>query len=120
MLPDLQTMIRFTDGEIMNEEVSLSEREEDFYNENEEFLNNRRNLLDEKRHDRKNKRSKDPHWLKCPKCACQMHEFKLLDIIVEQCEGCSGLFFDNGELETLLGISDRRGFFTSVKRVLYN
>ncbi|MFT6069721.1 MAG: acetyl-CoA carboxylase beta subunit [Bacteriovoracaceae bacterium] len=104
----------------MTETTSLTSREEDFYNENEEFLNNRRSLLDDKRDSQKNKRAKDPHWLRCPKCSAQMHEFKLLDIIVEQCEGCNGLFFDNGELETLLNISDRRGFFSSVKRVLYS
>ncbi|MCF8060280.1 MAG: zf-TFIIB domain-containing protein [Bacteriovoracaceae bacterium] len=95
-------------------------REEDFYRDNEDYLNERRKKLDIVRKEIKIKKSKEPHWLRCPKCGSEMHEFKLLGILIDKCEGCNGLFFDNGELETLLDISDRRGFFSSIKNNFYN
>jgi hypothetical protein len=104
----------------MQNETIRCPREDDFYNENKNYLVKRREILDIEREEQKKNQSQDPHWLRCPKCASKMYEFKLLDILVDQCEGCNGLFFDNGELETLLDISDRRGFFSSIKRILYN
>ncbi|MBK23229.1 MAG: hypothetical protein CME70_04410 [Halobacteriovorax sp.] len=104
----------------MNDESNICPREEDFYRENEEHLKKRRNKLNKKREELKANKAKESHWMKCPKCGDQMFELELLDIMIEQCEGCDGLFFDSGELETLLDITDRRGFFSSIKRTLYN
>ena len=73
-----------------------------------------------KRSDHESKHDNLPHWMKCPKCGDEMIEINLLNIMIEQCQGCSGLFFDSGELETLLDVSDRRGFFASLKRTYYN
>ena len=42
------------------------------------------------------------HWMKCPKCGHDMKEFVLEGIEVEQCTFCSGVYFDRGEIESLL------------------
>ena len=104
----------------MNDETTSSNHEDDFYRENEDHLKSRRKKLDKERQDLKSNKSKEPHWMRCPKCSGKMFEFKLCDILIDQCEDCSGLFFDNGELETLLDVSDRRGFFSSIKKNFYN
>ena len=53
------------------------------------------------------------HWRKCPKCGADMRVDKIGDIEVETCPDCEGIFFDRGELETLLlsREGERRGFF---------
>jgi hypothetical protein len=53
------------------------------------------------------------HWKKCPKCGNEMRTETIEGVEVEKCAGCEGIFFDRGELETLLLRHDehRRGFF---------
>lgn len=104
----------------MSNESKSSEKEDDFYRENEKHLKERRDKLDKSRQALKTTKAKEAYWMRCPKCGDKMNEFKLLDILVDQCEGCNGLYFDNGELETLLEISDRRGFFSSIKKTFFN
>lgn len=43
-----------------------------------------------------------PRW-HCPKCEIAMKSEMLGAVMVEKCPRCQGLFFDAGELETLLG-----------------
>jgi len=53
------------------------------------------------------------HWLHCPKCGSQMKEEPVVhDRKVERCTLCGGLFFDRGELEDILFLSEeeRKGF----------
>jgi uncharacterized protein with PIN domain len=53
------------------------------------------------------------HWMRCPKCGHELNEKTLHGIKIDICSLCEGIFFDRGELETLM-ISrqgDRRGFF---------
>lgn len=94
--------------------------DDDFWNENEDFLNKRRKVLNKYRNQISSEKGSESHWMICPKCASKMNEFELVGIMIDQCEGCGGLFFDNGELETLLEITDRRGFFDSVKKTFFN
>ena len=93
---------------------------EDFYDENRDYLDKRRKILNAERLEIENEHNRKEFWLKCPKCSEQMVEIELLGIMIDKCEGCSGLFFDKGELETLLDITDRRGFFNTLKDKIYN
>ena len=54
-----------------------------------------------------------PTVQKCPKCGADMRLEKIADVEVEKCPDCGGIFFDRGELETLLlrQEGDKRGFF---------
>lgn len=47
-------------------------------------------------------RLREAHWMKCPKCGNEMVEEQLEDIGVERCTVCAGLFFDHGDLQTVL------------------
>ena len=92
----------------------------DFYDENQEHLDLRRAELDEARESNEANRSHESYWMKCPKCGGQMLEINLMNIIVDGCTNCKGLFFDNGELNTLLEIDDRKGFFQYYTKKNYN
>ena len=46
-----------------------------------------------------------------------MEEIDLAHILVDKCKSCQGIFFDHGELETLLESQDRGGFFAGIQRI---
>jgi hypothetical protein len=50
------------------------------------------------------------HWLKCPKCGQDMKVTSIDEIEVEQCTICEGIYFDRGELESLLLRKTERRF----------
>ncbi len=47
------------------------------------------------------KRLKDLHFMKCPKCGMDMHQVSLRGVDVDVCFSCNGIFLDKGELEEL-------------------
>jgi hypothetical protein len=53
------------------------------------------------------------HWRKCPKCGADMRVEKIGNVEVEKCPDCEGIFFDRGELESLMmrHEGEKRGFF---------
>ena len=53
------------------------------------------------------------HWMCCPKCGHPMAEKDLHTVKVDACTLCEGIYFDRGELETLLLERDdsRKGVF---------
>jgi Transcription factor zinc-finger len=53
------------------------------------------------------------HRGRCPRCGERMKLDRVEEIDVEKCPACEGIFFERGELETLLLRHDshRRGFF---------
>ena len=42
------------------------------------------------------------HWLKCPKCGHDMEVVSMEGIELDTCKFCAGIYFDRGELESLL------------------
>ncbi len=42
------------------------------------------------------------HWMKCPKCGHDMEAVTFEGIEVESCTYCMGVFFERGEIESLL------------------
>jgi Zn-finger nucleic acid-binding protein len=56
---------------------------------------------------------REAHRSRCPKCGAAMSTNRIEEIEVDKCPSCEGIFFDRGELETLLLRHDahRRGFF---------
>jgi len=65
------------------------------------------------------RRLKEAHFMKCPKCGHDLKEEVLEGISVDRCTFCEGIFFDAGELDTLLAKKneDRRGFFRKLVRI---
>ena len=45
---------------------------------------------------------REAHWMKCPKCGHDMNVKSIEGIEVDECGFCEGIFFDRGELDTLL------------------
>jgi len=56
------------------------------------------------------------HWMKCPKCGSALREEHMEGIEVDRCTVCQGLFFDHGELETLL-MGKQEGRFRFYRRL---
>ncbi len=95
--------------------------------ENRYFLEQERRLIEKRRAEReahvralqeqegaaRRAELKKLHWMCCPKCGHPMKEIVLAPVKVDLCTLCEGLFFDRGELETLLLERDesRKGLF---------
>lgn len=90
--------------------AKLSNKENQWFHENERMLLEKARKEREKAletYHKENKKAEHEklrlaHWLKCPKCGNDMKVEKLEDIEIERCTVCSGIFFDHGELESLL------------------
>lgn len=41
------------------------------------------------------------HFMKCPKCGMQLEEIAFVDIHVDKCFNCEGIWLDNGEIERI-------------------
>ena len=61
-----------------------------------------RENLDKKRDHERQKKEKSAHWMKCPKCGAELKEIKFLEVAIDECAGCGGVWLDQGELELLL------------------
>ena len=53
---------------------------------------------------------KEIHWMKCPKCGGQMEEVVFEGIMIDKCRDCKGIYFDQGELEVLMGHRESDSF----------
>ena len=58
--------------------------------------------LREAKQDTELKKLRDAHWMKCPKCGHDLQTIQLDGIDIDQCSYCEGIYFDRGELDTLL------------------
>jgi uncharacterized protein len=38
----------------------------------------------------------------CPKCRGEMHTYERNGVLIDQCDGCRGIFLDRGEIERLI------------------
>ena len=46
---------------------------------------------------------KELHYMRCPKCGMELQEIAFRGILVDKCFSCNGVYFDEGEVEKLLG-----------------
>jgi hypothetical protein len=98
-------------------EALRREREEGWFRQNEarliEEARARRQAAERQKQSEEADAQRVRHWKKCPKCGADMQTVTIEKIEVEKCPQCEGIFFDRGELETLLlkHDTDRRGFF---------
>lgn len=98
-------------------DVGYSREEEYFYKRNQELIERRRRQLDAERKARQEAEAQGDHWMRCPKCGGQMEEVDLTHIKVDKCMGCLGIFFDHGELDTLLESQEPDGFLSGLRRL---
>jgi hypothetical protein len=95
----------------------ITREEEYFYRRNQELIEKKRSELDRLRHERESEERKTLHWMKCPKCGGQMEEVDMVHIKVDRCSHCHGIYFDQGELETLMEAQEPTGFLTALRRL---
>ncbi len=102
----------------MKEDISkggYSAEEDYFYRLNKELIEKKRKELDEQRKEREEHDSRGAYWMICPKCGSKLEEVDLAHIKVDKCTGCLGIFFDHGELDTLLESREPKGFLDTLK-----
>jgi hypothetical protein len=104
------------DSEFMKDK-GYSQEEKYFFEKNKKLIQERRNALDQQRDKTLEENKKKAFWMICPKCGSDMKEENLMGIFIDQCSGCNGIYFDNGELETMLKASDHGGLFSSIKKL---
>jgi hypothetical protein len=59
-------------------------------------------------------RLKELHYMKCPKCGMDMKEIDFQALVLDKCFSCGGIYFDAGELDTLID-KQKAGVFVSIK-----
>jgi len=81
-----------------------SETEEEYF-AREEAVKLYRATLEQKRKMAKEEREalKAQHFMHCPKCGMELKTVRLRDVAVERCFNCRGTWFDESELERLVG-----------------
>ena len=94
--------------------------EEYFLKINQELIQNKRVELDQKKESQKKESIKEAHWMRCPKCGDALKEIEMKAIKVDRCNGCSGIFFDNGELDILLDSQKPENFMDFIKNKISN
>ena len=62
--------------------------------------------LEEEKHknikENEKKRLKELHHMRCPKCGMELIEIDYKKIKIDKCSECEGIWFDAGELETII------------------
>jgi len=85
------------------------------YNKEEEyFYNLNKKLIEQKRAEMAKENAetaKGAYWMVCPKCGGKMNEINKAGIMIDECSGCGGVYFDRGELDILLESKESGGFF---------
>jgi hypothetical protein len=94
-----------------------SAEEDYFYKLNQELIEKRRKELDAERAEREAHEKRAAFWMICPKCGATLEEVDLAHIKVDKCPGCQGIFFDHGELDTLLESREPKGFLDTLRKV---
>ena len=95
-----------------------SREEEYFYKKSQEQIQRKRKALDAQREARQQAEGAGEHWMRCPKCGKPMEEVGLAQIKLDKCTGCQGVYFDHGELETLLESREPQVFLVGLRKLL--
>lgn len=82
---------------------------EDEYFAREEIEKKRKLALEQSRQtaDAEKERLKALHHMHCPKCGMQLQTVKEGQIEIDSCFNCGGVWFDQGELQSLLAQRER-------------
>lgn len=97
-------------------QTGYSHEDEYFYKLNKDLIDKRREALTKEKAELEAAEKKKAHWMKCPKCGHQMNEINMSGINVDKCSHCEGIFFDNGELNTLLAAKEPASFLARLRK----
>ena len=66
--------------------------------------------------DGERQRLRELHYMKCPKCGMDLKEIDFQELRLDKCFTCGGIYFDAGELDTLIE-KQQTGVFSSIKKL---
>jgi hypothetical protein len=94
-------------------DIKPSQNEEEYFHKLEqERLERRRQETAAQAAARDRDERRATHFMKCPKCGADLVTENYRNIQVDRCGECGGVWFDAGEVETLVGKdSSMQGFF---------
>ncbi len=98
------------------EKMKLVERaKEDIY-----FSEKDRELIEKlKKRFKKVERPEGKHQpLDCPKCQGELESYTFMEILLDRCRGCGGLWLDPGELDVILKKASRGPLTSLIERFL--
>ena len=96
-------------------EKARREKEEQYFAELEQKRRRQlREKLNQKREEAKQDNSNEPWWHRCPKCGGKLVEKKIVDVVVDECPQCRGIYLDAGELELLIEGAGSQGFLAKI------
>ena len=98
--------------------IGYSNEEDYFYNHNRKLIEERRKSLNEERVLKSDTMTGNNFWMKCPKCGSKLQETEISGITIEKCEGCEGIYLDNGELSLIMDAEKKESFFDSLHSFL--
>lgn len=56
--------------------------------------------------------------LTCPKCEGRLESYRFMEIILDQCHNCGGVWLDKGELEGILAKASRSPLWSFIKNFI--
>jgi hypothetical protein len=93
-----------------------SESEEEYFAREEAAKRQREAATLAKRLDKEeHERLRILHYMKCPKCGFDLHETSFRGVNIDKCYHCGGIWFDDKELEQILGHTDGNLFSNIVR-----
>ncbi len=92
--------------------------EEYFYRLNRELIEKNKLKWIAEKQQQEQLTMKKLHWMKCPKCGHNLKETDISGIKIDKCNTCSGIYFDNSELELLLENQKPEGFLLRLCKAL--
>jgi len=89
-------------GRFSKEEQYIAEQESKLIKEHSKRLQEAKEKEDTERLKEAKQKAKELHYMKCPKCGMDLKETIFMEIMVDICEECHGMWLDKGEVEELM------------------
>jgi len=96
-------------GRLSKEEKYMVEQEEKLIKEHAMRVQKQQEEETTRRLEEEKQKLKELHYMRCPKCGLELEEVTFMNILIDICNECNGIWLDKGELETML--AREAGFF---------
>ncbi|MEQ8187901.1 MAG: zf-TFIIB domain-containing protein [Candidatus Eremiobacterota bacterium] len=89
-------------GRLSKEEKYIVEQEEKLMKEHVMRVQKQKEEETTRRLEEEKKKLKELHYMRCPKCGMELEEVIFMDMPVDICNECNGIWLDKGEIEAML------------------
>ena len=96
-------------GRLTKEEKYIVQQEEKLMKDHVIRVQKQKDEETTRRLEEEKKKLKDLHYMRCPKCGMELEEITFMNILIDICNECNGIWLDKGELEAML--AKESGFF---------